>query len=130
MIHGALGPFPGCVQMSQGSKIFSGDAAILKDGESPTVPCYSIDRLPSWLRSQIDAIFLDVEGYELCVLQGGARTIAVNKPLILVEELPSLMQRYGVGEGEIAIWLASRGYRAVQRLDRDVIYVARGEARG
>lgn len=61
-----------------------------------------------------DAIFLDVEGYELAALKGAIATIMRFKPLIVVEE-NALIARYGRGRGDVERWLVSQslGYTLV-----------------
>jgi len=63
-----------------------------------------------------DAIFLDVEGYEVEALKGAQQTIKRCRPLILVELLPRSAEA-------IEAHLDSLNYRQVARFGRDGIYV-------
>lgn len=45
----------------------------------------------------VDFLKIDVEGWELHVLAGGAHVIQRDKPLIVVEQKPGHAERYGVG---------------------------------
>lgn len=63
-----------------------------------------------------DAIFLDVEAYEVEALRGAAETIAHHKPVIMVEELPRSMEA-------IQAHMKTLQYRAVQKVHGDVVYV-------
>lgn len=63
-----------------------------------------------------DAIFLDVEGYEVEALQGAADTIKRCRPLILCELLPRSV-------AAIEEHLRKLKYRQVARFGRDGIYV-------
>lgn len=69
-----------------------------------------------------DVIWLDVEGYELFALKGAARTIEESHPLIVTEE-KGLGTQYGVGEGEIAAFLAQFGYAEIDRHGNDRAYL-------
>ena len=68
-----------------------------------------------------DAIWLDVEGYELFALYGAEETIRRCSPVIGCEE-KGLGQPYGVGPDDIKNWLAKFGYERVARIGRDNIY--------
>lgn len=63
-----------------------------------------------------DAIFLDVEGYEVEVLKGAAATIARFRPVIMVEELPRSQEA-------IIRHMAGLGYRLLAKVHEDRIYV-------
>lgn len=66
--------------------------------------------------TDVDAIVLDIEGYEQAALMGAIRTIRQYRPLIYVEELPR--------SREITHNYISRlGYKEVKRIHRDTIYV-------
>ena len=84
--------------------------------------CIPICELPQLVRSKIDAIFLDVEGYELEVLQGGADVIAANHPTITVEENNKSLRRRKAGA--IAEFLQPFSYRQVGHHGDDLIFVA------
>lgn len=57
-----------------------------------TVP---MRRLDEWTFNDVDFIKIDCEGYELEVLKGGEQLIRNNKPLMLVEQKPGNVKRYG-----------------------------------
>lgn len=65
-----------------------------------------------------DAIFLDVEGFEVQVLKGAVETIRIHRPIIQVE----LLQRT---KDEIDSFLESIGYHAVKHFGKDGVYVPR-----
>lgn len=90
----------------------AGSWRIDKEGRIP-VPQITIDslNLPA-----CDALFLDVEGYEVEALKGAAKTIALYKPTIMVEELPR-------AAGAIRAHLTGLDYRCVDRIHADAIYV-------
>jgi len=68
-----------------------------------------------------DAIFLDIEGFELYALQGGRETISNCKPVMVLEENSSRI-RYGIGSGDLARWLKPFGYSVVDRVGKDLIF--------
>lgn len=63
-----------------------------------------------------DALFLDIEGYEVEALKGAASTIARCKPIIHVEEL--VLSKDGIQKH-----LKSLGYREHIKIHKDVVYV-------
>lgn len=84
--------------------------------------CIPICELPQLVRSNIDAIFLDVEGYELEVLNGAADVLAANHPTITVEENNKSLRRRKAGA--VAEFLETFDYRQVGRHGDDLIFVA------
>lgn len=57
-------------------------------------------------------IKIDVEGFEIKVLEGLARTIARLKPVIVTEALPDQLQRAGAAIEDLFRILQGHGYRA------------------
>jgi FkbM family methyltransferase len=47
---------------------------------------------------EVSFIKLDVEGFELRVIEGGAHLIKRDKPVIVVEQKPGHAERYGMGQ--------------------------------
>lgn len=66
-----------------------------------------------------DALFLDIEGYEVAALDGAKETVDRCRPVILAELLPRSHQ-------EIERWLAGMRYKLVDRFGRDGIFTFRG----
>jgi FkbM family methyltransferase len=58
----------------------------------------------------VDFIKIDVEGWELPVIQGGARTIQRDRPVMVVEQKPNNAERYGRGRLAAVELLQSWGY--------------------
>jgi FkbM family methyltransferase len=60
--------------------------------------------------TRVDLVKVDVEGAELKVFEGGERTIADHKPVILCEIEDRHTRKYGHGAGAVLEWLRERGY--------------------
>jgi FkbM family methyltransferase len=72
----------------------------------------------------VDALFLDVEGYELKILLGGHILIHNDRPaLIVVEENGLQKRRFRMPEKALGKYLETFGYQAVERWEEDVIYI-------
>lgn len=106
----ALGACHGAAMLK--SHVSAGSWRIDPEGEH-AVEVRTIDGLNL---EACDAIFLDVEGYEVEALKGAARTIEACRPLILVELLPR-------SKDAIDAHLVSINYRQAARFGRDGIYV-------
>lgn len=81
------------------------------------IPTFRVDDLEL---SDVDAIFLDLEGYELPALCGAIRTIRISSPLLVIEENKQ-MRYHGRSPGDIEALLAPLGYRCILRLDEDIV---------
>lgn len=106
----ALGAFDGEVKMRGAAS--AGSWSIGEEGKhvalQTTIDTFELE--------YCDAIFLDVEAYEVEALRGAARTIERFKPVIMVEELPR-------SAGAIQEHMKTIRYRAVEKVHGDVIYV-------
>lgn len=96
----------------------SGSHQIIEQGGEHTEPCdvVTIDSLGV----DPDAIFLDIEGFELFALKGAAETLARCHPMLVLEENNARL-RYGIDKGHLAHWLLQFGYRVVDRHNKDLI---------
>lgn len=86
-------------------------------GGAGPVPMLTIDDLAL---DCCDAIFLDLEGYEIPALTGALSTLAKHRPLLVVEENKQ-MRRLGYGYGDIEQMLAPQGYRLIDRVGEDLV---------
>lgn len=78
---------------------------------------YEVRPLDSFGFERIDAFKIDVEGYEVAVLEGAKESLARCKPIILIEILPEAGQRPHK-------FLVALGYERAEALgERDFIYV-------
>ena len=122
---GALGATQSPVQISCPAKRYTGSARILREDDTidgRPVACYTIDQCCQGFMHMVDAIFLDVEGYERQVLTGAMATLRASHPMLVLEE-HGLGLRYGDAENAIQQCVASLGYCKVARYGRDVVYV-------
>lgn len=69
----------------------------------------------------VDAIFLDVEGYELHALQGALETIERCRPALILEENYQ-GERYGHKQGDVGAWCKAHGFGVAERFGHDTIY--------
>jgi FkbM family methyltransferase len=60
---------------------------------------------------KIDFIKIDVDGHELPVLRGAARSIDRFRPIILLELSPYVHEEEGYNFDDLIVFLAGRGYR-------------------
>lgn len=58
----------------------------------------------------IDVMKIDVEGFELNVLQGGSTMLAKSHPVILIEINPRTLRRQGKTPGDVLVFLRQLGY--------------------
>lgn len=118
IMQAGLGDRPGSVAMHY-SKKNTGKHCV-KEGVPGTTKIYRLDDLfPP--EEKIDAIFLDIEGYELKALLGAMRIIQSCHPLILCEE-NGCSRRYRIADDAIEKHLATLGYTKRERWEEDVIY--------
>lgn len=68
-----------------------------------------------------DAIWLDVEGYELPALRGAQETLERFSPVIIVED-KGHGAAFGCSPEELTAWLQARRYEQVSRVGRDKIF--------
>jgi FkbM family methyltransferase len=72
----------------------SGTTHIKANGELGQATA-EMKRLDDFKLTEVDFIKIDVEGYEMAVIQGGERTIKKWHPTIIVEQKPGNPTRYG-----------------------------------
>lgn len=82
----------------------TGNSCVSESGK--TVAC---SRLDNFKYTGIDFIKIDVEGWELPVLQGAKETIKRSKPYVLIEQKPGNAEKYGFGQYDALDYLKSLG---------------------
>lgn len=89
----------------------SGHTAVVTDGEIKGVTLTTLDAFcQEHELNRLDAMILDVEGFEERALKGSERTVARFKPLVLVELFPPVMERQGSNPEAAARVLTTLGY--------------------
>lgn len=90
----------------------SGAARLGKDGQGISVDVTTLDTFCSQLsENRLDAVKIDVEGYEVRVLEGARATISRFKPVIIIEFWTPGLARAGVTVDELAELLGYLGYK-------------------
>jgi FkbM family methyltransferase len=74
-----------------------------------------IHKLDSYNFTDVDIIKIDVEGYELFVLQGGEQTIMKYRPVIQTELHQGLFKRQGITIQDVAEWFYAHNYYAIDK---------------
>ncbi len=125
--YGALGATRGTVDVSiQPHSTGGHHVALTRSHPYVTVPLYTID---GQCFDEVDAIFLDTEGFEIPILEGAAQTIAVCRPLLVLEN-NGCSRKYGHDLSALPWYLAERHrYREVGTVGEDAIFVLAPEER-
>jgi FkbM family methyltransferase len=90
----------------------SGHARIVSDQEPRKIAVSTLDAFcEARGLEQLDAILLDVEGYEDRALRGAAKTLDRFRPLVVVELWPPAMQQQGTSVEAVAEELEKHDYR-------------------
>lgn len=89
-----------------------GDHGFCQLGERPDLPTYTVDRLAE-IVDPPTVLTMDVEGSELHVLRGAARTLDEHRPKVFVSIHPEFMRdHYGLDDGVQMVrnLMAGHGY--------------------
>lgn len=78
--------------------------------------------LDSWKLQDVGFLKIDVEGYELRVLQGAQETLLRCNPVVMIEVGKSPQERYGLEVEEPVRFLESLGMKEALRLKPDWIF--------
>lgn len=93
-------------------------------GESFIVEGSGIElvRLDDFNFKDVGLIKIDVEGFELFVVQGGVHTLLDNSPVICVEDKKH-SEKYGIPQGKVLEELEKLGYKKTGRIHGDYIFI-------
>ena len=72
--------------------------------------------LDSFHFTDVDFVKIDVEGYELFVLQGGEQTVQHNRPILQLEILDRQCRKFNYSRTDIADWMKKMNYRCCTKL--------------
>jgi FkbM family methyltransferase len=75
----------------------------------------NVQTLDSYGFDEVDFIKIDVEGYELYVLQGAEHTLQQNRPLVQAEVNPAFSQKFGYTAQAMIDWMRQRDYRVCSK---------------
>jgi FkbM family methyltransferase len=114
--HVALGDYRGHVRMQQ-QPGHSGGTFVSQQDEGELVIMRPLD---SYALTEVDLIKIDVEGYERPIIEGALSTILRERPVIIVEQVGNLSQRYGYPHTAVER-LHELGYELVTTLGPDAI---------
>jgi FkbM family methyltransferase len=82
-------------------------------------PTYRIDDLGL---EDVDAIFLDVEGFEIAALTGALVTMDRWRPVIMAEENKRALD-FGHRIGDLEAFMAAQAYQRVQGIADDLVFI-------
>lgn len=119
--QGCLGDELGEVKLEDKSNKNTG-ASFINPRGTVTAKLFRLDDYT--FPAPIDAMFLDVEGYELRILLGGHVHLHNYRPAVLVIEENGLQKRrFDIAENAVGNYLKQFGYVFAERWEEDVIYV-------
>ena len=116
VVQCALGASKGVVELLGERPSKTGNAAIvpqgLAAGVGEPVPMRTMDAVLDELgHRRVDAIKLDVEGYEFEVLRGARQCLERDRPVVYGEFAPDFMARYGGSLSDVVDLVRPLGYR-------------------
>lgn len=92
------------------------------DAGMGTVPAYRIDDLALPI---VDALFLDLEGYEMHALSGARDTLRRCRPVVMAENNKRVMD-HGFKMESLEALMKGEGYRLHAAISEDLIFVHNG----
>jgi FkbM family methyltransferase len=104
VFHQAVGERDGMVGLEQTKEPAH---AHVKVSGTLTIP---MKRLDDCGTERVDLIKVDVEGYELQVLQGAAQLLGRDKPVVVCELNDELLRRFGTTSAQVFAFMGSMGY--------------------
>ena len=101
----------------------SGSSSLSQRNAGPVTRSYTVrgrpidDVLPELGLTRVDVVKVDVEGAELLVLRGAARTLRRFHPKLIVEVVPRQLESMGTSVEELETFVGSLGYHATRAVD-------------
>ena len=92
--------------------------SVTDENVAENVPAYPLD---SFNFENVDMIKIDCEGYEFFILQGAKETLLKWKPLVIVEQKPTLALKYHLEETQAVTYLKSLGAKFRRNMSNDFI---------
>lgn len=89
-----------------------------------SVPVYRIDDLALPV---VDAIFLDLEGFEIHALRGAIETLKAHRPIVMAENNKRTVDQ-GFNLGDLEIFMRMANYRLTGAVNEDLIFTPRGKS--
>lgn len=119
--HGPNVIMNGWPREANGSECAARDYYHLQHPQFFQPPTVTIDALRTWTGASPTGITIDVEGAELLVLRGAAKTLLEARPLVWVSIHPDLMARdYGHTPDRIVDFMRTAGYEGtLLRVDHE-----------
>ena len=101
----------------------SGSSSLSQQNAGPLSRSYTVrgrpmdDVLAELGVTRVDVVKIDVEGAELVVLRGAARSLKRFHPKLIVEVVPRQLANMGTSVEEVESFVASLGYRTTRAVD-------------
>lgn len=80
-------------------------------------------RIEDVVQGPVDAMFLDIEGYEIEALKGAKRTVSKHRPLLVVEN-NGCSKKFGYERDSLHQYLEPMGYKQIGAFDEDLVFHA------
>jgi FkbM family methyltransferase len=111
-VRAAMGASPGTLTMRYSWHHLEASPGDEDAPDAVQVPLRTLDGLCAELDFHPDSIKVDVEGYEMAVLQGARRILREDRPVLFLEVHPHRLGELGTSMKEISRLLSELGYRA------------------
>jgi len=103
-------------------QVVDGESSLENDFKDYRTCTVKLSRLDDFDFARIDFVKIDVEGHELNVIKGGARTITTHMPVLLIE----IEQRHiSIPISQILEFILSLGYKGFFISNRKLMYLTR-----
>jgi FkbM family methyltransferase len=119
-IFGALMDRSGPVAMDWSGLPENIGAGFVRFNSRSRVPAYKLDHSFAELRPSL--VWLDIEGAELCAIQGGMNRVLSERPLLILE-MKGHASRFGHSDAEVDQYLVYAGWRFIAGFGNDRVYV-------